>query len=478
MNIRIQTHEARLDQLNNLLNLLDERSDIPHDIDIYYAGKTEPKIPKTKHNISIRLQPPINMKLSRWSRLRLATKQVYSATGEFMFMEDDAIPAFSWDTLFESIDKQDYRYIKLYTGDYIEPKVIKGRQMHLSKDIGIQAVWVSDEFRINVINHLFVKRHSRFGRTPMTDIFLYHLGGYLGVNMAYTNPSLVQHDDVPSSILKLENSKRKWTAHHQSKSFIDKPDRVKLMPLINNVNYMSGKKPLNPNLTFFHIPKNGGCTIRGIIVQNRWQDTNLRKLGLEQRRLVYKGLIDRDYVHVIPKDIPDELVEQIKSKPIIVNIRNPYSRAVSIYLYLIKRLDYVLSTESAGDVYSKIEFANWVVDNKMKATPRDCLRFWQKVKDDGSGNWCHPYPQVLWTRGIKEVFGKEPTYIHQENLVKDVKKFADDNNLTISRKIITYNTGIMSDYSKFYTPEFMELISEMYADDFKELGYDPSKKPE
>ena len=204
------------------------------------------------------------------------------------------------------------------------------------------------------------------------------------------------------------------------------------MAVINNF--------LNSDIVFIHIPKNGGTTVKKIFKGNR----------------EVKQIIDFEY----PKDLQNKFT--------FTFVRNPFDRFISAYSMYKNGFD---------DKYGSLKITNFKDRETLeKMSPKEMIIHAKKKLDncepnskefiDGAGFLFHIIPQTH-----KFNFLERSNYIGRfENFENDLREICNINN--VSFRLPYYNKSIRDDYRSYYDDELIDLVSEFYYNDLKELRYE------
>ena len=203
------------------------------------------------------------------------------------------------------------------------------------------------------------------------------------------------------------------------------------------------------NIKFFGVAKSGTSTIREMIASSEFQ----RKINLEQLNDKCK------LMHKMRFEYSASITESFTC------VRNPYSRALSMFLYLINDQDFLnekLETESV--VYDDFSVFLKTIKNYIKEKGPYTLDV-------------HMIPQIETTENLESQILTH--VIHLENFERESTWLLDRLNLfgTPANYFEGYHaTNATSKLSQYYTKECVELVAEIYGKDFEYFGY--SKIPQ
>lgn len=183
------------------------------------------------------------------------------------------------------------------------------------------------------------------------------------------------------------------------------------------------------DLAFIHIPKNAGLTIEATLelpkyryyhrARDVWNNEGSASFG----HLNLRHCLDSNYVS---KEWWDNAFK-------FCFCRNPYSRAISHWRYMLRKHPDVIPHGT-----SFVDFT------------RDLQK-----------NYYHFRPQHTWLTGVEVDFiGRV------ENLEEDLRKVADFDELK------TTNTTNHGPYWTYYCTESKERVEDFYKEDFKRFGYE------
>ncbi|MFK8030316.1 MAG: sulfotransferase family 2 domain-containing protein [Gammaproteobacteria bacterium] len=232
------------------------------------------------------------------------------------------------------------------------------------------------------------------------------------------------------------------------------PERVK-KPIRSLRTYMrvTGQIPRdaigamrNRNMVFLWIPKTAGTSLYTALDSHIC--TKILDLSSAKRRFRNKGLVTfghMDYRELVRSGLVEPQFDDSAFK--FCFSRNPYSRAVSLYFFSLKR--------------------HWITDDLSFLG--FCRLIDKGVQDIGLFNvrelsQCNP--QVRWLRGVS------PDFIGRlENFDSDVHRLFDLLGLDAPSVSTAKNRTAHSPYREYYCTESSEIVSRVYAEDFERFGY-------
>ncbi len=152
------------------------------------------------------------------------------------------------------------------------------------------------------------------------------------------------------------------------------------------------------------------------------------------------------YAHVSLRDL--ERTGRLPANPWIFTIvRNPYSRAVSLWAYMLR----------IGRLGPRMDFREFCLVLRDRAVEPIGLYNKRGLSQ------CRP--QADWLRGVYVgYFGRF------ETLQSDFDNVC--NKLKVPRSVLTHrNNGHLRDYRTYYDAETQEIVRDYYAEDFELLAY-------
>jgi len=202
-----------------------------------------------------------------------------------------------------------------------------------------------------------------------------------------------------------------------------------------------------PNLLFIWIPKSAGTSIYNAIGARKFKTVEKIKHRFCGRGIVTFGHMD--YSKLVTEGYIPKKFDENAFKFAIV--RDPYDRAVSLYVYLKNR-------------------------KKLDPDNLSFLDFLRKLNDHGIDpiglynfqGLSHCNPQVRWLENIKiDFIGRFESLEHDMNSIQSKLCTSE---LHIPHK----NTSSRNKTSEYYCQESIELVDYIYREDFDTLSY--SKK--
>ena len=191
------------------------------------------------------------------------------------------------------------------------------------------------------------------------------------------------------------------------------------------------------NKIFIHIPKNSGTSVRTILHEN----------------YNYPNIFEGHFT--VQQSVARARLNKYKYKDIFTVVRNPYSRLVSIYFFLKKKMSehvHILRNEDLTLPFKILTFNQFV---KFFLLEVDMRFLWM--------NYYMFFPQNSWIDKFKNkviVFKQE----EKEKIEKYLKyKLPHENVNTIKLK-----------YSSLYNDELKKIVYTFFEEDFENFKY--SKK--
>lgn len=179
----------------------------------------------------------------------------------------------------------------------------------------------------------------------------------------------------------------------------------------------------NHNLTFLHIPKNGGSSIV------KWLQTNIPEHD-----------VIRSHSSL------SMLSEHWKIERVFTTVRNPWARVVSSYFYLKQSGFYW----EFNNIHSEDQFPTW--------------EQYIKNLDFKLSDW-----NTLKTNQYEWMDGKVDYILKCENLNEDFKQIQEL--LGCSEPLPYINTSKHDDYRTYYNTEQQEFVRKIFEKDIDLFGY-------
>ena len=202
----------------------------------------------------------------------------------------------------------------------------------------------------------------------------------------------------------------------------------------------------NRNAVFLWIPKTAGTTLHTALDKNIC--SKFLDLPSAKRRFRNKGLVTfghMDYAQLVQTGLVGSRFDETAFK--FCFSRNPYSRAVSLYFFAIKR--------------------NWITEELSFL--EFCRRIENGVHDIGLFNvqemsQCNP--QTRWLRGV------DPDFVGRlEDFDADLRRVFESLDLTVPDMFSAKNSTAHSPYRDYYCPESIDIVARFYSEDFERFGY-------
>lgn len=211
-------------------------------------------------------------------------------------------------------------------------------------------------------------------------------------------------------------------------------------------------------VNFIHIPKNGGTTIQ------RTTELRGRILPTRAKRLISttytKNLLEtmnkygehHGYGHARWRD----LKEDVRANTSFAIVRNPWSKVVSRYTYLMRLFNnknkrVIQSPHYAGKTFEEFLDERLIWGNKEY--------FWHRAIK----GWFNQKDHVTDKDGKLQV-----DILRLEHLNEDINKYF---NLNITLAPLNISNDGKKDYKDFYTPETKQIVADWYAEDIEFFGF-------
>ena len=209
-------------------------------------------------------------------------------------------------------------------------------------------------------------------------------------------------------------------------------------------------------LVFIHIPKTGGSSFRNSLGQHNnliyeGSQSDYKKIGFPtDKKLINRNILLKSFNKHMPFETI-KLSKFSKDKPVITFVRNPFSRAVSMYFECIRDPQHFTIGITKQTTFS--QFLDQIL-----------------LKD----HWFTiPMIEYIGEENLTliDYIGKQEDMINSLNRIK--KKF----NIKVKNKLHNYNNSISKkysppDYTKFYCDDLnISKVYELYKRDFKIFDY-------
>ena len=204
---------------------------------------------------------------------------------------------------------------------------------------------------------------------------------------------------------------------------------------------------------FIRIPKNASSSMYeqcGHV--NLLRDADLVSLFKKRR---FRNYFNPS--HAFLSESVETLGTKILNYPVFCIVRNPFDRMVSTYKYCKRITETKAPVEQVLQHYVKKcdsfqTFVKYCFDNR-------------KNKDEIASIKQTDYLDV----------DHDITKLRFENLQEDFEKFIIDNNIFgIARKLVKLNSTEGLPYREYYSKTTIDMVTEMWSEDFEKFGY--SKK--
>jgi len=214
----------------------------------------------------------------------------------------------------------------------------------------------------------------------------------------------------------------------------------------SRVNYLKAylKAASRTNAVFIWIPKTAGTSLYSILKAPALLSLEELKFRFPGRGTVTFGHMD--YAQLVEAGYVSQSFDSTAYKFAIA--RNPYARAVSLYLYVVVRL------EGEG----KMSFLEFCRQLKREGCPP--IGLYNVL------GWSQCNPQVRWTEKVDlDFLGKV------ETLDRDVEGILANIGLP-STSVPKINRSRRGDeIASYYCPESKEIVEDFYREDFATFGY-------
>ena len=188
------------------------------------------------------------------------------------------------------------------------------------------------------------------------------------------------------------------------------------------------------NCAFIHIPKTAGKTVRKAL--------DLRPATITERNhnpYVTKGRIS--FGHTTFKEAFTMMSDEFKENAFkFCFSRNPFDRAVSMYVFLNQSVEGFTPTKKGFLDYTKL----LLIERDRKIVTRTQCHWIENTEIDFTGK--------------------------VENIADDLHHIADKIKVTIT-EIPVLNTTKHAPYQEYYYQETVDNIVQLYKDDFKRFSY-------
>ena len=205
-------------------------------------------------------------------------------------------------------------------------------------------------------------------------------------------------------------------------------------------------------VVFYRIPKNASTSIYDHLGGVNLIDNHMESLTDKVDYNIYRKTFDPS--HVKPDEFKDLVLgENLRDFFSFCVVRNPWDRAVSMYLHAVDN-DFKKAYGISGDVTFEF-FCNYSKE---------------KMNDP---HFIGTHNQVLWTQG------KYPPKIilRFENINNEFSNMVKDHNLvTVSQALPHKNKTKHTHYSDYYNTETKKLIAEIFEEDIDTFNYSFDQK--
>lgn len=193
------------------------------------------------------------------------------------------------------------------------------------------------------------------------------------------------------------------------------------------------------NILFLHPGKTGGTSIEHALLAKY---TGIKFTDLNPKKPYYDklyGFCPKGKIYLHHADLRF-LEQEGYLKPEyekIASVRNPFNRLLSAYYY--------------NSIDKKFTFENFVMNHLQE--------YVDKNEDYAVNHFC---PQMCYV-------DSETTLIHLENIREDCKKLGLE--VPVKQHAKTVASKRHKKYLDAYTEDMKKIVTEIYEDDFKNLGY-------
>ena len=200
------------------------------------------------------------------------------------------------------------------------------------------------------------------------------------------------------------------------------------------------------HVLFFRIPKNASSSMMNLLGNFNLIKKHEQKFVASADKKIYKGWFDP--THATQEEVYKVLRQDAVKSFAFCIVRNPWSRAVSMY-HFAKKMK-LASLYGIGENVSFDEFLEITSDNRLNK------------------HFIAAFPQTLWTRGPIQL----DEILKFETLSSDYAKMRVKYNLNhLPLELPHVNSTVHAPYQSYYSKETKKMVATIYGEDVEEFQY-------